>query len=77
MKMKFKIGDKVRVKEKLISKLYTLSLIKTLKMGGIVIDASRSDGIIKVEFPSNYKYNIWCEDLEVIKNQQLLFDFMD
>ena len=75
--MQFRIGDKVKCKEKSLSK-FSASVVSRIKHGGIVISTTNLKGFPLVNFGDKIKYFMWKDDLEllVIKNQQLLFSFM-
>ena len=76
--MKFKIGDRVKVKESGISRFgeHTAS---RMRGGGRIIDVTSLKGFPLVRFAGETRYHIWHNDLElmIIKNQQLLFSFME
>lgn len=76
--MNFKVGNKVKVKEKSISK-FPASLVRRIKHGGTIIDLTSLRGFPLVDFGDGVEYFFWKSDLELtfIKNQQLLFDFME
>jgi len=74
--MKFRIGNKVKVKESLILKLSSPKLIKTLKCVGTIIEIDSNGRFLRVRFPENKRYTMYRYDLELAKNQQLLFEFM-
>jgi len=73
----FKVGDKVKVKEKSISK-FSSTVISRMRDGGVVTDVDKLIMFPLVEFANRVEYFMWNEDLELrlIKNQQLLFEFM-
>ena len=74
--MQFRVGDKVKCKEKLLSK-FSSSVIKTVKCGGTIVSL-RLKRFPLVEFADGKKYFMWKDDLEllIVKHQQLLFNFM-
>ena len=76
--MRFKVGDKVKCKEESLSR-FTSSVIKTVKCGGTIVSITRMKGFPLVKFENGRDYFMYESDLEplVIKNQQLLFDFME
>ena len=76
--MGFKVGDKVKCKEKSLSR-FSSSVIKTLKCSGTIVNITRMKDFPLVEFANGIEYFMWNDDLELrlIKNQQLLFEFME
>lgn len=72
-KMEFKIGNKVKVKTKTLSKM-SPALIKKLNGVGVII--SPTEVYVYVRFSNGVKYWFHNRALELIKNQQLLFEFM-
>jgi len=76
--MRFKKGDRVKPTRQLLSNLSCLSsFVDGIKDGGI-IDAIYPNEAL-VNFYSGHTYIIYLEslELEITKNQQLLFGFMD
>ena len=76
--MQFRVGDKVKCKEKSLSG-FSSSVIKTVKCGGTIVNITRMKGFPLVEFADGKKYFMWKDDLEllIVKHQQLLFAFME
>jgi hypothetical protein len=76
--MQFKVGDRVKIKEKAMSG-FTPNVISQMKEGGTVISINKLKEFPLVKFVNKVKYSIWHNDLELklIKNQQLLFEFME
>ena len=73
--MKFKVNDKVKCSQELLNKLGGDTLAQ-VEDGGIVVGIPNSNEVT-VQFYSGYKCCVFCKDLELIKNQQLVFEFMD
>ncbi len=73
--MKFRVGNRVEVSERLISRISSPNIIETLKTIGTVRRHSNNNEYVKVDFPDNNWYIISKKDLKLTKNTQLLFDF--
>lgn len=78
--MKFKKGDKVKYKKEKLLKLSPYAQ-KCLKGTGEVLNKNSGAALDKnkyicVKFPKYPTLWLHLEDLELIKNQQLLFSFM-
>ena len=75
--MQFRVGDKVKCREKSLSK-FTTSVIKTIKCGGTIVSL-RMKHFPLVKFADGKDYYMWKDDLEllIVKHQQLLFAFME
>jgi len=74
--MKFKVGDKVKITKCFLSQL-SFSAANKIKDGGVITKIYSKEA--KVNFRSGNTYNIFFThlELELTKNQQLLFDFME
>ena len=73
--MQFKVGDKVKVTKSFLLKLPRLT--DRVKDGGVIIKMFEDGAMVK--FYSSYTPYIYLDSLELklVKNQQLLFSFMD
>jgi len=73
--MQFKVGDKVKVTEKFL--LILPRLTDKVKNGGVIIKVFEDEAMVK--FRSGYTPYIYLSSLELksVKNQQLLFEFME
>ena len=70
----FKVGDKVKVTKEFL--LILPRLTDKVKNGGVIIKMFEDEAMVK--FRSGYTPYIYLDSLELklVKNQQLLFDFM-
>lgn len=74
--MKFKNGDKVKCSNSLLSTLSPCYAI-VMKNVGEIVDAFYTKDISLVKFGKNTIFGIAKSELRLIKNKQLLFDFMN
>ena len=73
--MQFKVGDKVKVTKKFL--LILPRLADKVKNGGVVIKVFEDEAMVK--FYSGYAPYMYLDSLELksVRNQQLLFEFME
>lgn len=73
--MDFKVGNKVKVTKQLLLKLPHY-FVGEVKNGGVITAIYSRTDEAQVSFYSGCTYNIFFRSLELVKNQQLEFDFM-
>jgi len=72
--VQFRKGNRVKLTQKLLSKLNPRQYTE-LKNGGIIVTPGEHTS--KVKFRSGLCHYVYSRDLELLTNQQLLFNFMD